>query len=462
MNIILLGVFVYILAQFAIGLLVSHKSRDEKDYILAGRSLGLVLGTFTVFATWYGAESVIGAAGIIYTDGFAGATGDPFGYAFCLILFGLVYAIPLWRRQYTTFGDFFRERYSNGVEKLFVLLVVPSSVLWAAAQIRAFGHIISVISDINPELTIAGAAVLIIIYTMAGGMRATAVTDLIQGIALIIGLVILFVVVISDQGFSHLVDSVPPDRFQIFSSHGMTFWQIVEAWALPICGATLAMEIVSRILATKSARTAQLSSIFGGLLYLVFGFIPVFLGLVGAQLVPGLENPEEIIPTLASQHLSTFTYILFAGALVSAILSTIDSVLLAAASLISHNVIIPLKGSMNEGEKVLFARWAVMILGIIAWYFAVNAGGVYELIEAAVGFGSAGVFVVGTLGLFFAFGNKYSAYAGLLAGALIWFIAEYHSDISIPYLTALAGATISYIVTALITSVALNTETVKT
>ncbi len=450
MNTILIGISVYILLQFIIGLLASRRAGDEKDYLLAGRSLGPILGTFTVFATWYGAESVIGAAGLIYSDGFSGATGDPFGYAFCLIILGLVYAIPLWRRQYTTFGDFFRQRYSSGVEKLFVLLVVPSSIFWAAAQVRAFGHIISVVSDIDVELAIMGAATLITLYTMAGGMRATAITDLIQGIALIAGLLVLFFAVINAHGLVTLIESVPPERMQFLSAQGMGFWEVVEQWALPICGATLAAEVISRILATNSAGTARSASVLGGLLYLVFGFLPVFLGLIGPGLIAGLEEPEQIIPALASQHLATLPYILFAGALVSAILSTVDSALLAAASLLSHNIVVPLKGSVSERQKVRIARTAVVILGVLAWYLAVHAGGVYELIETAVAFGTAGVFVVGTIGLFCKFGDQYSAYAALIAGSFIWFVAEYYSDVATPYLLALAGAILAYVTVGLL------------
>ena len=450
MNTILVGVTFYILAQFVIGLLVSHKAGDESDFLLAGRSLGPILGTFTVFATWYGAESVIGAAGLIYSDGFAGATGDPFGYAFCLILLGLVFAIPLWRRQYTTFGDFFRERYSSGVEKLFVLLVVPSSVFWAAAQVRAFGHIISVISSVNVELAILGAAVLITVYTVVGGMRATAVTDLIQGLALMLGLVILFWVVIASHGLGNLLQEIPAERIQLVPAGGLSFWEIVEEWALPICGATLAAEVISRILATRSAATARISAVGGGFLYLLFGFIPVFLGLVGPQLVPGLDSPEEIIPALAGTYLSTFFYILFAGALVSAILSTVDSALLAAGSLLSHNIVIPLRKGGSDTEKVMFARMAVVILGIIAWYLAMHAGGVYELIETAVAFGSAGVFVVGTIGLFTRIGDKYSAYAALITGSLTWFVLEFYTEITTPYILALAGAVLLYMMVALL------------
>ena len=445
MNIILIGVVIYIIVQFGIGLLVSHHAKDEQDFILAGKSLGPLLGTFTVFATWFGAESVIGAAGNIYTNGLSGSSSDPFGYGLCLIVLGCVFAIPLWKRNYTTFGDFFRERYSGSVEKLFVLLVVPSSIFWAAAQVRAFGQVVSVISDVDVNTAIAGAALLVTLYTMVGGMRATAVTDLIQGIALMIGLFVLFVFIINAAGgVSASLDKIPLDRIQLLNND-IPFLQIIEKWAVPICGATLAAESIARILATRSANTARFSAISGGMLYIMIGIIPLYIGLIGPELISSLADPEQIVPALAKEHLSTFFYILFSGALVSAILSTVDSVLLAAASLISHNVVVPLKSGITESGKVTVARISVVGLGLIAYYFAINAGGVYELIQAAVAFGSAGVFVVGTLGLFTSIGNQYSAFAGLITGSAVWVIGEYMTSWQTPYLFALAGAAGAYL-----------------
>src|SRR5690349_16450970 len=99
---VLIGIGVYLLVQFAIGLAVSRRIASESDYLLAGRQLGVGLAAFSIFATWFGAEAIVGAAGAIYTDGLGGGSADPFGYGLCLIVLGLVIAMPLWRRKYTT------------------------------------------------------------------------------------------------------------------------------------------------------------------------------------------------------------------------------------------------------------------------------------------------------------------------------------------------------------------------
>lgn len=449
MNAVLFGVIVYVFVQFIIGLLVSRYVSDEKDYLLAGRRLGLCLAMFTVFATWFGAETVVGAAGNMYAGGLSGDTAEPFAYALCLIFLGLFFAARLWRKQYVTFGDFFAQRYSSGVSRVFILLVVPAGVLWAAAQIRAFGHVVSVISDVDTSVAITIAAAVVIIYTAAGGMLATVVTDLVQGIALILGLVILFLAVLDHTGgFSAGLAMVPPERLDFFQAGDRSFWEIVEAWAIPICGATLAAEAVARILAAKSASTARHAAIFGGCLYFSVGLIPVYIGLVGPALVSELADPEQIVPIVAREYMTTVAYIMFTGALISAILSTVDSALLTAGGLISHNIVLPLRSAISDHGKLTIARLAVIMLGLVAYVLALQAEGVYDLIVTAVAFGTAGVFVCGVLGLYTSLGGRFAAYAALISGAVIWFTGEYILDWTTPYIISLGCALFAYLTAA--------------
>jgi Na+/proline symporter len=446
---VLIGIGVYLLVQFAFGLAVSRRIASESDYLIAGRRLGVGLAAFSIFATWFGAETVVGAAGSIYSDGLAGGSADPFGYGLCLVVLGAVIAAPLWRRRYTTFGDLFRERYSIGVERLAVLLMVPTSVLWAAAQIRAFGQVVSASSDLEVNVAITVAASFVIVYTVAGGLLADVVTDFVQSIAIIAGLLVLLVAVANaNGGFAALTALVETERVALFSTATATPLEIVEAWAVPVCGSLLAVEMLSRILGCKSATTARNATLIGAGIYVTIGLVPVLLGLAGPVLVPGLDEPEQLVSVLAQRHLSTFLYVLFAGALISAILSTVDSCLLAAASLVSHNLVVPLKPTLGERGKILCARVGVVAFGLIAYTIALNAEGIYELVATASAFGSAGIFVVGMFGLFGRVGGAASAYAALTAGVVVWAAGEYWLEWSTPYLAAVGAALSAYLAAA--------------
>ncbi len=235
-----------------------------------------------------------------------------------------------------------------------MILMVPTSVLWAAAQIRAFGQVVSAVSDLEVSIAITAAAAFVIIYTVAGGLLADVVTDFIQGIAVIVGLIVLLIAVGNAHGgLGELVAMIDAERLALFSTANATPLEIVEAWAVPVCGSLLAVEMLSRILGCKTAEVARNATFVGAAIYVCVGSIPVVLGLAGPTLVPGLEEPEQLVTVLAEQHLSTFVYIMFAGALISAILSTVDSCLLAAASLVSHNIIVPLQPGFERARQDL-------------------------------------------------------------------------------------------------------------
>jgi len=326
-----------------------------------------------------------------------------------------------------------------------VLIMVPTSVLWAAAQIRAFGQVVSASSDLDVSFAISVAAVFVILYTVAGGLLADVVTDFVQSIAIIVGLIVLLVAVgDSHGGLPGLAALIDRERLA-FSTAGATPLEIVEAWAVPVCGSLLAVEMLSRILGCRTAATARNAALIGAAIYLSVGLIPVMIGLAGPTLVPNLEEPEQLVAVLAQQHLSTFLYVLFAGALISAILSTVDSCLLAAASLVSHNLIVPLKPSLGERGKILSARLGVVGFGIAAYAIALHAEGIYELVATASAFGSAGIFVVGLFGLFSRVGGAPSAYAALSAGVVVWAAGEYWLDWSTPYLAAVGAALLGYL-----------------
>jgi len=449
MNGTLLGITIYVLAQLAIGAWVARRIRTEEDYLLAGRKLGYGLAIFTIFATWFGAETCIGAAGAIYESGLSGGSADPFGYALCLFLMGAIFAVPLWRRRLTTLADLFRQRFSPGVERLAVLLMVPTSLLWAAAQIRAFGQVISASSGLGVQLTITIAAAVVIVYTVSGGLLADAITDLVQGCALIIGLALVFGAIMLGDGMD-AVASIPAERLAILGNGEIPWYEVAESWAIPVFGSVVAAELVTRVIATRTHVVARNSCLIASGVYLAVGLVPVTIGLIGAQYLPGLEHPEQVLPLIAQQHLGPLLYALFAGALLSAILSTVDSTLLVSSSLLSHNIVVPLAPHITEVWKVRVARIGVAVFGVLAYVMALHAEGVYALVEQASAFGSSGIVVIVTFGLFTRRGGPASAIASLLAGVVVWVLGSYVMGLSWAYLAALAASVCAYLLTALV------------
>ncbi|NUQ35844.1 MAG: sodium:solute symporter family protein [Planctomycetaceae bacterium] len=456
MNGVMIGIIVYIALQLLVGFLVSRNVKTEQDYLVGGRKLGLLMATLTIFATWFGSETCLGSAGATYKEGISGNAGDPFGYSLCLILMGLFLAVPLWKRGLTTIGDLYRTRFDSVTEKVAVLIMVPTSILWAAAQIRGFGTVLgSVSTDWDIEATTTMAAAVVIIYTASGGLLADAWTDLIQGFVLIAGLVVLFAVVMA-SGDAPALDTLPPERLSLMTDKD-TFWSFAERWAVPLFGSVIAAELISRVLAARSPQVARRSALMAGGVYLLIGLIPIYLGLIGARMFPGLEDSEQVLIVHAQHHFHDFFYIVFAGAIVSAILSTVDTTLLTAGSLTAHNVVLPLMKAPSERTRLLVNRGLVVASGIAAYLYALEAESVSETVEEASSLGSAGIFVTIVFGLFTGFGGRWAAISSLVLGLAAYLLLTYWSRwgmeavvgefeaANYPYLCSLATAFSAYV-----------------
>lgn len=449
----LLAILAYLLLQLGIGVVVSRRITSEADYLIAGRRLGYGLATFSIFATWFGSETVVGSGGNAYRDGVSLASAEPFGYGLCLILMGLIFAGPLWRRKLTTLADLFRQRYSTTVERTAAIILIPGSLLWAAAQVRGFGQVLSSASPgLSIEWAIGAAAGFTMLYTMFGGLLADAITDLVQGVVLVVGLIaVLIAVLIATSG-----DGVTGQQLAISTPDAVallpaeTSWlALLEEWSIPVAGSVIATELVSRVIATRTAEVARRSSLMAGGLYIAMGVIPLVIGLVGRQLVPGLEDAEQVVPRVAQQVLPLALYAVFVGGLISAILSTVDSTLLVASGLLSHNVIVPGLGVTEERTKLLIARAGVFAFGMAAYMLAIRAEGVFALVEQASAFGTAGTLVTVSFGLFTRIGGPRTALATLLGGLVAYLLATY-AGAPYPYLTSLGVSLGTYLVGAVL------------
>ena len=455
----LVAIGAYLALQLAIGVWISRRIRNESDYLIAGRSLGYTLATFSIFATWFGSETVVGSAGNAFRDGVSLASAEPFGYGLCLVLMGLVFAGPLWRRKLTTLADLFRQRYSVPVERVAAVILIPGSILWAAAQIRSFGYVVTTAApSISIDWAIGGAAVFTLLYTVFGGLLADVIHDLLQGVTIVIGLVVVLIGVLMNLdpagGIVPVLSEVGPVAL-LPAGAGLSFWDIAEEWAIPVCGSVIATELVGRIIATRSPNVAQRSSVMAGVMYMAVGTIPLVIGLLGQHVVPTLGEAEQVIPAVAQALLPTVFFAIFAGALVSAILSTVDSTLLVSSGLMSHNLVVPMFKVTDERTKVRIARAGVLLFGAIAYVQAVRAEGVFELVEEASAFGSAGTLVTVCFGLFTTLGGPAAAMVTLLTGMLTYLAASF-SGFAYPFLLALGLSVLTYVTVAVWERVAIR------
>jgi solute:Na+ symporter, SSS family len=446
MNLELIGITLYVLAMLVLGFYVSKRIKTDDDYFLAGRSLGPFLATFSIFATWFGAETCIGTAGSVYRHGLGSIQADPVGYSICILLMGFIFSRILWNKKITTIPDLYRERFSPNTERMAALIMIPSSLVWAGAQIRAFGQILHSTTDFGVTVAITVAALVVVIYTISGGLLADAYTDLIQGFALIAGLIFLMVAMIMDMGgLSTALASIPRERLTFsFERDDLSVLGKLELWMVPILGSLMSQELVSRVVASKSAKVAHHSALRAGTLYLAVGGIPIMIGLLGINYLPNLQESETIMPLLAKTHLSPFFYIIFIGALVSAILSTVDSTLLSASALASHNLIFPAMKNLTERKKVIVARLGVLISGGVAYVIAFLSESITDLVETASSLGGPSILIITSIALFSRRGNGINAIFAMTMSILAWALSHYVWEVEFPIILTVVVCGLSY------------------
>ena len=434
---ITLAILGFVAAQLGIGYWASRRVAKEDDYLVAGRRLSAGVAGFSLFITWFGAESILGSSAAIHRDGLSGGRADPLGYGLSLLLFGLFFAARLWRTGSMTLADVYRSRFGPTAERVAAFVLIPPSVLWSAAQIRALGQILSFQTPVGLETAIVVATVIAVLYTYLGGLLGDVWTDVLQGALVVAGLCATLWLLVGDLGgWAASLDRIEPSQLRLVAP-GESPLARANVWLVPVIGALIAQESASRALGCESPRAAKRAALFASGCYLALGAVPVLLGLLGAHLAIPLSNGEDFLPELARHTLPAWAYVLFIGAIVSVILSTIDSSLLAIGALAARNLFAGRSAAHDPRRGLLTARLFVILAGVFGCVIALSADSIYDLVLEADSLGTAGIVVITIAALFTRLGGPISAVATLLVALASSATAKYGFDYEAPFLLSL-------------------------
>ncbi|WP_295125776.1 sodium:solute symporter family protein [uncultured Chitinophaga sp.] len=439
-------ILVYLLITVLIGRWAAKRVHSAADFVVAGRNLPLGISACVIFATWFGSETMLGATAEYAQHGLLGVMEDPFGASLCLLLVGLFYARKLYRFNILTFCDFFRIRYGRKAELASALMMVPSYFGWIAAQIVAMGIVINKVMGIDYTVAMVASGALVMAYTYMGGMWSVSITDFIQTIMIILGLLIITViVVIQAGGIGSIIDKTPPTYFKFFPDRNLNDWlQYIAAWMTIGLGSIPQQDVFQRLMSAKSEKVAVRSSFLGALMYFTIGSLPLLIILCARILYPDLLNddPEGILPAMVLQHGNLFIQILFFGALLSAIMSTTSGAILAPATVLGENIIRPFFKDISDKKFLFIIRLSVVAVSIISLIMAVGSRNIYELVGSSSILSLVSLFVPLTAGLYWKYATNAGAIASIIAGTLGYFISDWRES-SIPPLMVGLLASIS-------------------
>jgi SSS family solute:Na+ symporter len=435
---LLFSIISYLVLTILVGFWASRKVKTSGDYMLAGRSLPIVLSSAALFATWFGSETVFGASSEFLKGGLYAVIEDPFGASLCLLLFGLFFARKLYNMNLLTLGDFFKIRYGKRTELVASLCLAPPYVGYIAAQLVAMGLILNVVTGMELWMGVIISAVVVTLYTYIGGMWAISITDFIQSIIIILGLLVLAIILANKAGgVATVLSEVPRENFRFFPKlEAKEIITYLAAWSVLGLGSIPSQDVFQRTMSSGSAKTAVQSCYIAAVLYLTIALLPLFISLCTKHLYPDqLSGDAQLaLPNMVLMHTALPIQILFFGSLLSAIMSTTSSAILAPASIFSENLVKPLsRNRFSDKQLLMVTKVSVLIFSGLGTTMACMRSNIYELVGESSILSLVSLFSPLVFGLYWKRASSTGALLAMVLGILSWIIFEIY-DTSWPSL----------------------------
>ncbi len=425
-------VALYLLISVAIGLYAARRVKNTTDYAIAGRRLPLIMVVTATFATWFGSETVLGVPSKFIEGGFRSTVEDPFGASLCLIFVGMFFAARLYRMNLLTIGDFYRQRYSRGVEIFSAAVIMISYLGWVAAQITALGLVFNLLS--GGAIPIAGGmvigVVIVLVYTVFGGMWSVAVTDFFQMLVIVVGLSLIawFAAGLAGGADKVIGHAAANDMFRFWPEPTTKAWLFWLSAAITIMiGSIPQQDVFQRVMSARDEKTSVRGPILGGLSYLAFAFVPMFIGVSAFLVMPEAasellkEDSQKILPTLVMEHMPDWLKVMFFGALLAAIMSTASATLLAPSTTFVENI---LKNfvSLSDERMLLAMRVTLVVFAAVVLGYSIIMQGtpIYELVAMAYQFPVVGAFWPLVCGLYWSRSTTQGAVWSIVLGVGSW------------------------------------------
>src|SRR3954467_3972808 len=426
-------VVLYLVGTLGIGVWAGTRIKNTTDFAIAGRSLPLVMVVTTTFATWFGAETVMGIPARFVQGGLNAIVEDPFGAGTCLILVGLFFAAKLYKQNLLTIGDFYRLRYGRGIEVFCSAAIILSYLGWVAAQITAIGLVFNVLTGgaLSETAGMIIGMLAVLIYVVIGGFLAVAWTDFIQMIVLVVGLAIIAMFSANLAGGADKVLALASskDLWKFLPESNFTDMAFfLGAGLTMMLGSIPQQDVFQRVMSARDSKTARNGAVIGGASYIVFAFVPMFIVasavvVMGDSAVQLAKNDyQRLLPTFVLTKMPLVMQILFFGALLSAIKSTSSATLLAPSTSFVENILKNMRPRMSDKEQLFAMRATIVTFTglVLAYAIAMKGTSIYELVSTAYQVTLVGAFVPLVLGLYWKRATTQGAVCSVALGVAVW------------------------------------------
>jgi len=443
--------FLFVGGLALVGRFASRGVETEAEYLVADRQVPLWLSVLALLATWFGSSSVIESSSKMYRGGIGEVLLDPIACGATLIFTGFFFAERFWKTQAATVADLFRQQFGLTAERLSCTIQIPSFFLWIGAQFLAMGQLIESALGLPLGVSILLSAAVAWAIVVGGGMWAVTWANSIMILVSLLSMLVLFGATAygigegdAVAGWSRVIDAAPKDHFRIDAASFEKCLAILSVLLIGLLGNVPGQDLQQRVASAKSAATARWMCVVGGVLYLLIGLIPLYLALAARWTFgDGLSESQLPLNAIAARYLSEPFQILLIVGMFSLCLAVAASATLSQASIVSRNVIKPLRGLVRDSSgseshgdaRVWDARFSVGL--VIAGSLAVAFSGesIMELLELSLVLVLVSLFVPMAIALYAP--SKQSrpgvGNSAMIAGFVAWLVGFlFESRIGIP------------------------------
>lgn len=372
-----ISIILFLIALFLVGVFVSRKIKNEDDWFVAGRNLGVVPLVGTYFATIISTVSVVGYLGYYYMHGWGGWWNWA-GTALTSFIAAMWFAERLRRFGKVTLADLLEERYGRVHSVLAGFIILVAMLFFTCAQLVGSAAVVTTaIPSIGRTEAIMGIGLIFILFTVMGGMEAVAWTDTFCSVVILIGVWFLMFKVVGEAGgvaeIHRRIAVVKPTALDPFAGGAIGIGVAMSwffTWGIGNFGAP---QFSTRIYSAKDPRTAAVSQAWCGVTFILI-YLPLMLvALAGIVLVPGLDRADTVAPTLIQKFMNPWVGGLIMAGVLAAAVSTADSVLLLAGTTLTHDIFQKLVPRRHSSQALLrIARITTLMIGILAIVCSIN------------------------------------------------------------------------------------------
>ncbi len=451
----------YMLGMIGIGVWSTKRSKNDEDFLVAGRRLGPLLYSGTMAAVVLGGASTVGAVGLGYQYGISGMW-LVFSIGCGLLLLSLAFAAWINRLEVYTVAQMFELRYGPGASLLTGIVMAAYTFMLSVTSTVAYGTIFGVLFELDrvPAILLGGGVV--ILYSVLGGMWSITLTDFVQFIVKTIGIffIMLPILLVKAGGWEGMHTALPETAFSITHIGTQT---IITYFVVYFLGLVIGQDIWQRVFTAKSEGVAKWAGFASGVYCILYAFAGALIGMCAKVLLPNIEVRDTVYPTIVEYALPAGIAGLVMAAALSAIMSTSSGALIATATVVKEDIVEKLAPAKSgsaatphgERDEIRNSRIYILIFGILMIGAACVVRGVVEALTIAYDILVGGLMVAIIGGFIWPRGTIKGALASIIAGTALTLGTMFvMKDVfaNEPIFYGIVGSLVVYVVVSLMTA----------